>query len=232
MSEPALVVRLIGLFGPQWQAALDHAGVLSRRRAREIGAGADPTSLMLAAVELLEACPRARWPDRWRRLADRFPGKTSDTCPTLEAFADRLHPDGRIDPVDAVFVWDRLQDGPAFRNVNVAVGMLPAALHSRPAADPIQATTPRSSACIIRADVRRCRNGRTTEAFHHRAEGLAHIGCDAASRRGLHHVHRVANRVSKRLRPQGAAPRISVPDFHMAARSVSSYLPVIRGMSR
>lgn len=137
MSERPLVERLVRLFGPQWQAALDHSGVLSRRRAREFGAGADPTPLMLAMVELLENCPRTHWPQRWRRLADRFPGKTSDTCPTLDAFADRLHPDGRIDPRDAVFVWDRAQDEATFRNTNVAVGMLPAALHSRPPSDSI-----------------------------------------------------------------------------------------------
>lgn len=137
MSEPPLVERLVHLFGPHWQAALDHAGVLSRRRGREIGAGADPTPLMLAVVELLESCPRAHWPDRWRRVVDRFPGKVSDTCPTLLAFAERLHPDGRIDPRDAVFVWDRIQEGDDYRNVNVAVGMLPIALQARPASDPI-----------------------------------------------------------------------------------------------
>ena len=52
-----LVSRLEALFGGVWQAALDHAGILSRRRARDIGAGEEPSGALGAMVELLERLP-------------------------------------------------------------------------------------------------------------------------------------------------------------------------------
>jgi hypothetical protein len=116
-----LVPRLEVLFGGIWQAALDHAGVLSRRRARDIGAGDDPSGALRAMVELLERLPIAEWPERWRGL-----GKSSDTCPTLTMCPERVV-DGRIRPEDAVLVWDLRPGAPGAvpRYTNVAVGFLP-----------------------------------------------------------------------------------------------------------
>jgi hypothetical protein len=116
-----LVPRLEALFGGVWQAALDHAGVLSRRRARDIGAGEEPSDALGAMVELLERLPVAEWPERWRGL-----GKRSETCPTLAMRPERLV-DGRIRPEDAVLVWDARPGPPgtAPRHANVAVGFLP-----------------------------------------------------------------------------------------------------------
>ena len=117
-----LVPRLEALFGGVWQAALDHAGVLSRRRARDIGAGEDPSGALSAMVELLERLPIAEWPERWRGL-----GKSSETCPTLTMCPEQLQ-DGRIRPEDAVLVWDLRPGGPSPampRHTNIAVGFLP-----------------------------------------------------------------------------------------------------------
>jgi hypothetical protein len=116
-----LVPRLEALFGGVWQAALDHAGLMSRRRARDIGAGEEPSDTLRAVVELLERLPPTEWPERWRWL-----GKVSETCPTLAMRPERLV-DGKIRPEDAVLVWD-LRPGPpgaAPRHANVAVGFLP-----------------------------------------------------------------------------------------------------------
>jgi hypothetical protein len=116
-----LVPRLEGLFGGVWQAALDHAGVLSRRRARDIGAGEEPSGALRAMVELLERLPPAEWPERWRGL-----GKSSETCPTLTMRSERLL-DGKIRPEDAVLVWDlgaKPSGGVPF-HADVAVGFLP-----------------------------------------------------------------------------------------------------------
>lgn len=115
-----LVPRLEALFGSVWQAALDHAGVLSRRRARDIGAGNAPSDALQALVEMLECMPVSAWPARWWGL-----GKGSETCPTLTLFPQQLL-DGHIRPEDAVLVWDlrpRPHGPPA--HVNVAVGYLP-----------------------------------------------------------------------------------------------------------
>ena len=59
------VPRLELLFGGVWQAALDHAGMVSRRRARDIGAGEEPSGALIATLELLERLPVAEWPERW-----------------------------------------------------------------------------------------------------------------------------------------------------------------------
>jgi hypothetical protein len=138
MNETEWVWRLTRVFGPQWQAALDHAQVMSRRRARELGAGDEPTPTFVALLEFLETCPRRLWPERWRQIAHRFPGKVSDTCPTIDRFRDRLRADGRIDPVDAVFVWDLKKDGDQFHHANVAIGLLPTLLHDLPWDDPLR----------------------------------------------------------------------------------------------
>ncbi|WP_158600828.1 hypothetical protein [Teichococcus wenyumeiae] len=108
------------LFGNVWQAALDHAGILSRRRARDIGAGDGPSGALRALIETLEATPASAWPERWRGL-----GKASETCPTLALFPQDLL-EGRIQPQDAVIVWDRRPrlHAPA-AHVNIAVGYLP-----------------------------------------------------------------------------------------------------------
>ncbi|WP_043359697.1 hypothetical protein [Belnapia sp. F-4-1] len=114
-----LVPRLETLFGGVWQAALDHAGVLSRRRARDIGAGDGPSGALRALVEMLETTPVSSWPERWWGL-----GKVSETCPTLTLFPARLV-EGCMRPEDAVLVWDvRRQPGPP-RCANVAIGYLP-----------------------------------------------------------------------------------------------------------
>lgn len=121
--DEALVPRLEALFGGVWQAALDHAGVLSRRRARDIGSGEAPSGALDAMVELLEQLPPAEWPTRWQGL-----GKASETCPTLAMYSERLV-NGRIRPEDAVLVWD-LRQGPSGtvpQHTNVAVGFLPRA---------------------------------------------------------------------------------------------------------
>ena len=115
-----LVPRLEMLFGSVWQAALDHAGVLSRRRARDIGTGDGPSGALRALVETLEATPAAAWPERWRGL-----GKTSETCPTLALFPQTLL-EGRIQPRDTVIVWDRHPQAHApATHANIAVGYLP-----------------------------------------------------------------------------------------------------------
>ncbi|MFC7478001.1 hypothetical protein ACFQS7_26885 [Dankookia sp. GCM10030260] len=116
-----LVPRLEALFGGVWQAALDHAGIMSRRRARDIGAGEVPSGALGATVELLERLPPTEWPERWRGL-----GKASETCPTLAMCPERLV-DGMIRPEDAVLVWDLRPEssGAAPRHENVAVGFFP-----------------------------------------------------------------------------------------------------------
>lgn len=115
--------RLEALFGRVWQAALDRAGILSRRRAREIGAGEDASEAIEATIELLERLPPSQWPARWHGL-----GKTSDRCPTLAIPRLQEHlVDGMIDREHAVIFWDGpAMDGPAAPPVrNVAVGFLP-----------------------------------------------------------------------------------------------------------
>ena len=115
-----LVPRFEALFGGVWQAALDHAGVLSRRRARDIGAGEGPSGALRALIEMLEAVPVSAWPTRWWGL-----GKASETCPILTLFPERLV-DGRIRPEDAVLVWDLRPDPPGpILCLSVAVGYLP-----------------------------------------------------------------------------------------------------------
>lgn len=127
--------RLEELFGSVWQAALDHAGVLSRRRAREIGAGQEASEALEATIELLERLPPAEWPPRWRGL-----GKASETCPTL--LVPRLSGmlvDGMIDREHAVVVWDDASRGgdPAVPVRNVAVGLYPrGAFEGLPRDDP------------------------------------------------------------------------------------------------
>lgn len=116
-----LVPRLETLFGGVWQAALDHAGIMSRRRARGIGAGSEPSGSLWVIVELLEQLPPTEWPERWRGF-----GKLSETCPTLAMCPERLV-DGCIRPKDAVLVWDLRQEAPGglAHHVNVAVGFFP-----------------------------------------------------------------------------------------------------------
>lgn len=115
--------RLEALFGKVWQAALDRANILSRRRAREIGAGEDPSEAIEATIELLERLPSSLWPERWHGL-----GKASERCPTL---ADpRLREslvDGLVDREHAVIVWDGpVSDTEGAAPIrNVAVGFLP-----------------------------------------------------------------------------------------------------------
>jgi hypothetical protein len=119
--DRGVVPRLEALFGGVWQAALDHAGIMSRRRARDIGAGDEPSGALWVVVEFLERLPPGEWPERWKGL-----GKVSETCPTLAMCPGRLV-DGRIRPEDVVLVWDT-RPGPgdaAPRHVNVAVGFLP-----------------------------------------------------------------------------------------------------------
>lgn len=115
--------RLEDLFGKVWQAALDHAGVLSRRRAREIGAGQDASEAIEAAIELLERLPPAEWPPRWHGL-----GKASERCPTLSIprLRERLV-DGLIDREHAVILWDvHSSSEPGSAPIrNVAVGFHP-----------------------------------------------------------------------------------------------------------
>ena len=119
--DGGLVPRLEALFGGVWQAALDHAGIMSRRRARDIGAGEEPSGALWVVVELLERLPPTEWPERWQGL-----GKLSETCPTLAMHPKRLV-DSKIRPEDAVLVWDRRpgQSGTVPRHANVAVGYLP-----------------------------------------------------------------------------------------------------------
>jgi len=115
-----LVPRLQALFGSVWQAALDHAGVLSRRRARDIGAGGSPSDALQALIEMLETTPISAWPARWWGL-----GKAPETCPILTLFPEYLL-DRRIRPQDAVLVWDLCfqPSGPP-QCANVAVGYFP-----------------------------------------------------------------------------------------------------------
>jgi hypothetical protein len=111
-----LAKRLESLFGRHWQAALDHGGVISRRRGRALGAGDSPSAALVALVEMLECVPVAQWPARWREL-----GKSADSCPTLALFPERLV-NGRIRREDTVLLWDVEPDG---RVVNLTVGLLP-----------------------------------------------------------------------------------------------------------
>ena len=119
--DEGLVPRLEALFGGVWQAALDHVGIMSRRRARDIGAGDEPSGALWVVVELLERLPPTEWPERWWGL-----GKQPETCPTLAMRPERLV-EGRIRPEDAVLVWDLWRESPqsAPRHANVAVGFLP-----------------------------------------------------------------------------------------------------------
>ncbi|MBL6081122.1 hypothetical protein JMJ56_24265 [Belnapia sp. T18] len=120
-GDRGLVPRLEALFGGVWQAALDRAGIMSRRRARDIGAGEEPSGALWVVVELLERLPPTEWPERWRGL-----GKVAETCPTLAMHPEQLV-DGRIRREDAVLVWDLLpgSSGVPPRHVNVTVGYLP-----------------------------------------------------------------------------------------------------------
>lgn len=71
MGDETLTEKLVGMLGQYWQAVLDHAGVLSRRRAREIGAGEEPSVQLVAIVELLEVLDRSAWPTRWKQALFR-----------------------------------------------------------------------------------------------------------------------------------------------------------------
>lgn len=119
--DEGLVPRLEALFGGVWQAALDHAGIMSRRRARDIGAGDEASGALWVVVEFLERLPPTEWPERWRGF-----GKLPETCPTLAMCPQRLV-EGRIRPDDAVLVWDlrRELSHAAPRYANLAVGFLP-----------------------------------------------------------------------------------------------------------
>lgn len=121
VGRNGLVPRLETLFGCVWQAALDHASIMSRRRARDVGAGEAPSGALVATVELLERLSPTEWPERWRGL-----GKASETCPTLTMCPERLV-NGMIQPEDAVLVWDLRPEpsGVAPRHENVAVGFFP-----------------------------------------------------------------------------------------------------------
>lgn len=115
--------RLEALFGKVWQAALDRAGILSRRRAREIGAGEDASEAIEAMIELLERLPPAQWPARWHGL-----GKTSERCPTLAIPRLLEHlTDGLIEREHAVILWDGPVPGETGASPvrNVAVGFCP-----------------------------------------------------------------------------------------------------------
>lgn len=126
-----MIERLERLFGRTWQAALDHAGVLSRRRAREIGAGDSGSEGLLATLELLDAAPPRHWPARWAGL-----GKFAERCPTLPQF-DGLLVDGKIRREHAVVLWD-MESGRE-SNFNVCVGMLPPEFRDLPRDHPIRA---------------------------------------------------------------------------------------------
>lgn len=96
---------------------------MSRRRAREIGAGEDASEAIEATIELLERLPPSQRPRRWHGL-----GKSSGRCPTLAIprLQDRLV-DGLIDRERAVVFWDGpTPDEPGAPPVrSVAVGFCP-----------------------------------------------------------------------------------------------------------
>lgn len=94
---------------------------MSRRRARGIGAGEEPSGSLWVVVELLERLPPTEWPERWRGL-----GKLPETCPTLMMCPERLV-GGRIRSEDAVLVWDARREPSenAVQHLNIAVGFLP-----------------------------------------------------------------------------------------------------------
>lgn len=135
-TEHELVQRLEALFGKVWQAALDRADILSRRRLRDLGGGDEAPGAIEAIVELLEMTSPTEWPPRWQGF-----GKLSETCPNLVLFQDRLI-DGKIPYEDAVVVWDFIKTAPdQVSGVgNFAVGIMPKGGFSNMERDDIRRT--------------------------------------------------------------------------------------------